>query len=311
MACGRLSQQVGDIIFLEDDLLVSPSFYAYTSQALEFYCDDERIAGHCLYGLWFNGYTQQPFMPLQDGSDAFFLQVPYTQGQAFTAKQWAAMDTWIGTEPVDKPAAHLLHDSFSRFDAEDWFPAFARYAVGAGRFTVYPRVSLTTGAGDPGTHFANKSNFFEVPLQRGKTQFVFKPFDHADAVYDSFFEIMPSRLNRLADTLQHYDYTVDLYATKSVRHLQSEYVLTTRSSHKTVKIFGQQRWPMEMNVVDNVTGDDIRLCRTADINWGRWADLETRKRNQDYFTRGRRLSRWLRLKFALIMGWRWLTGKSA
>jgi hypothetical protein len=308
MACGRLSGQVGDIIFLEDDLLVSPSFYAYATQALDFYRDDERIAGHCLYGLWFNGYTQQPFVPLSDGGDTFFLQVPYTQGQAFTARQWAAMESWIGTEPSHKPASGLLHDSFSRFDAEDWFPAFARYAVGAGRFTVYPRVSLTTGAGDPGTHFTGKSNFFEVPLQRGKTQFAFKPFDEADAVYDSFFEILPNRLNRLTDALKPYDCAVDLYATKSAPHLQSEYVLTTRSSRNAIKTFGQQRWPMEMNVVDGVAGNGICLCKTTDINWGGWANLETRKQNHDYFTRGKRLSRWLRFKFALVAGWRRLRG---
>jgi hypothetical protein len=308
MACGRLSGQVGDIIFLEDDLLVSPSFYAYATQALDFYRDDERIAGHCLYSLWFNGYTQQLFVPIQDGGDSFYVQVPYTQGQAFTAKQWAAMDAWIAAEPAHKPAAALLHDSFSRFDSEDWFPSFARYAVGAGRFTVYPRVSLTTGTGDPGVHFTHQSNFFEVPLQRGKTRFAFKSFDDADAIYDSFFEILPSRLNRLTEILNPYDYSVDLYATKSARQLDTDYTLTTRSASRSMKTFGQQRWPMEMNVVDNVSGDAIRLCQTGDIDWGSWADLETHKQNHGYFSRNRRLSRWLRLKFALVVGWRWLRG---
>ncbi len=307
--CGGFSQTLGDIIFLEDDLLVSPVFYSYATQALDFYRDDDRIAGLCLYALWFNGYTQQPFVPIADGSDAFFVQMPYTQGQAFTAKQWANLKSWITTEPEDKPASALLHDSFSRFDAEDWFPAFARYAVSAGRFTVYPRASLTTGAGDPGVHFAQQSNFFEVPLQRRKHKFDFLRLDEADAVYDPFFELLPSRLNRLTNALESYGFNVDLYATKAPRHLDAEHVLTTRSCRNSILSFGLQRWPIEMNVVEGLPGSAISLCRRADLRWDGWADLDTRKRLNDYFTRGRRLSRWLRLKFAVVELWQRLRGK--
>lgn len=301
--CGGLSQSLGDIIFLEDDLLVSPVFYLYAAQALNSYRDDERIAGLCLYGLWFNGYTQQPFVPISDGSDVFFLQVPYTQGQAFTAAQWARLEAWMQAEPPDKPAASRLHESFSRFDAEDWFPIFARYAVSTGRFTVYPRTSLTTGAGDPGVHFSQASNFFDVPLQRRKQQFDFLPFDEADAVYDPFFEMLPTRLNRLTPALQAYQYDVDLYATKALRHLTAEYVLTTRSGRNPASSIGLQRWPMEMNVVESVAGDGIRLCRREDLRWDGRAELETRQRLHHYFTRGKRLSRWLRVKFALLEWW--------
>ncbi len=93
-ACGDLTQRYEAIVYLEDDLTVSPVFYAYAAQALSFYQQDDRVAGCSLFGLWFNGYTQQPFVPLPDGSDAFFVQVPYTQGLAFTAAQWARFEAW-------------------------------------------------------------------------------------------------------------------------------------------------------------------------------------------------------------------------
>jgi len=76
---GDLSVEYGSLILLEDDLLVSPMFYWFASQALQNYQDDDRIAGISLYSLWFNGYTQFPFVPIIDESDVFFLQVPYTQ----------------------------------------------------------------------------------------------------------------------------------------------------------------------------------------------------------------------------------------
>lgn len=43
--CGNLTREFDAVIFLEDDLYVSPSFYVYASQALNFYDDAPRIAG--------------------------------------------------------------------------------------------------------------------------------------------------------------------------------------------------------------------------------------------------------------------------
>jgi hypothetical protein len=52
-------------------------------------------------------------------SDIFFLQVPYTQGQAFTQDQWQAFDDWrMRREKLIRPASGL-HEMFTRFDAED------------------------------------------------------------------------------------------------------------------------------------------------------------------------------------------------
>jgi hypothetical protein len=93
-ACGNFTEGFDGIIYLEDDLTVSPVFYAYAVQALSFYQHDDRVAGLSLFGLWFNGYTQQPFVPLADGSDAFFVQAPYTQGLAFTRAQWTHFEEW-------------------------------------------------------------------------------------------------------------------------------------------------------------------------------------------------------------------------
>ncbi len=62
-----------------------------------------------------------------------------------------------------------LHEAWSRFDREDWFPLLARFVITTDRYFVFPRVSHTTGWGDAGTHFAQASRFFQVPLQRGKT----------------------------------------------------------------------------------------------------------------------------------------------
>ncbi len=286
-ACGDLTQRYEAIVYLEDDLTVSPVFYAYASQALAFYQYDGRVAGCSLFGLWFNGYTQQPFVPLSDGSDAFFAQVPYTQGLAFTAEQWTRFEAWRHSPAMTAPAAAPLHEAWSGFDREDWFPLLARFVITTDRYFVFPRVSQATGWGDAGTHFTGASRFFHVPLQRGKRVYDFKTLDEADAVYDSFFELQPDRLNRLTDQLRGYDYMLDLYATKSQANLRAEYVLTSRRCRRPVVSFGKTAWPQEMNIIERVPGVDIALCRTQDVRRDRLANLYLWRRQHEYFTRGR------------------------
>src|SRR5512139_2079529 len=121
-ACGDLTRRYDALIYLEDDLTISPVFFAYASQALSFYQHSDQVAGLSLFGLWFNGYTQQPFMPLADGADAFFVQVPYTQGLAFTRTQWANFDEWRHSPLASAPPRVPWHAAWAQFDREDWFP---------------------------------------------------------------------------------------------------------------------------------------------------------------------------------------------
>jgi hypothetical protein len=306
-ACGDLTQRYDAIVYLEDDLTVSPVFYAYASQALSFYQHDDRIAGVSLFGLWFNGYTQQPFVPLADGSDAFFVQVPYTLGLAFTRTQWAGFKAWLGSPTAAVQTAAVstapLHEAWLHFDSEDWFPLLARFAIATDLYFVLPRVSHVTGWGDVGTHFTQATRFLQVPLQRDKQQYAFKSWDDSVAVYDSFFELRPDRLNRLTDRWRGYDYTLDLYGIKSRSNLRAEYALTSRPCHNPLASFGKTLWPIEMNVIEQVPGTEIHFCRTADIRWDREARLRLWHSNYEYVVRGRtpRLTTVLKLALAKFL----------
>jgi hypothetical protein len=287
--CLGLTQTYGDVIHLEDDFSVGRSFYAYASQALSFYRDDDRIANVSLYALWFNGYTHEPFVPLPDDGDVFFLNMPFIQGQAWTREGWGRFDRWRAQHDPWPSVADGLHPMFERFPKTDWYPMLAKYAVTTGRFTVYPRVSLCVGMGETGTHFTRRTAFFHTPLQESQSDFRFKRLDDSLAVYDSFFELQPNRMNRLTDVLQGFDYDMDLYATKAPRHLRTPHVLTTRPCARAERSFGLGRWPMEMNVADAVPGHAIALCRKETLRWGPAADWSARWRKHRYFTHGRRL----------------------
>lgn len=285
--CGSLTDTYGSVIFLEDDSIVSPAFYHYVHQALNYFEHDAQIAGVSLYCYAFNGFTHHPFEPLADGSDVFFMQVSSIMGQAWSKAQWKQFENWrVANSTVKAEANAALHELWSKFAVDDHFPILTNYLVSTGRYYVFPRVSLTTGFGDAGTHFANKTSYFQVPLQHHQKSFRFQNMESSNSVYDSFMEILPKCIKRLAPSLSGIDFDVDLNATKEFHHLQADYVLTSRACTNPLRSFALAMKPPEANLIFNTEGRGISLCRRSDLIWKRWSDFQTRKRLHDYFSRG-------------------------
>jgi len=288
--CGRLALKHGAVILLEDDLAVAPPFYDFTAQVLERCEVEPRIGGVCLYGLWFNGFTQEPFLPIEDGSDVFFLRLPYTQGLAFTAAQWQSFEDW--SQRTERGPHPDLPEAFLRFGPDEWFPELAYYLVSSGKFFCFPRVSLIVGWGDEGTHFSGRTSWLQTPLQIGtRPSQQLKTLDDAFAVYDAFYEILSARLRTLAPALPDVDFDVDLNAIKKPFNLHSDYVLTMRPVQKALTSFGLRMYPPEMNVIEAVPGSEIALARREDVYWDAWAELEARRRLHAYAWARRRPSR--------------------
>jgi hypothetical protein len=306
--CGGLSEKYGSIVRLEEDNLVSAAFYRYASQALNFYASDSRIAGVSLYGLWFHGYSAYPFVPYLDDSDAFFAQVAWSHGQAYTQAQWQAFRQWREAAPHRPIQSDLIHDVYTTFDQAEWFHIGTQYLAETGRYYVFTRESHVTNSGDAGTHFARSTHYFQVPLQHFRRDFHFQPLDASHAIYDSFMEMQPGCLSGLTDRLNGYEFELDLYAQKSLAKIRASYVLTTQRSHKPVMTFGLAMWPPEENVVTGVTGAEIALTRAQDLDTRWFARLLTLGNLYRYFTRGRQIGRRTRLKLWLAnwlarVGW--------
>jgi hypothetical protein len=295
-----LSEKYGAVIRLEDDYYVSPMYYEYTSQALEYYRDDQRIAGISLYSVWFNGYTHEPFTPYLDAGDVYFMQSPWSQGQAFTANQWRIYTDWRISADRRLTPGDPIHEVYLRFAADDWFPMKTKYLAETGRFYAFPRESLCTNFGDAGTHFDQASNYFQVPLQTLRREFRFQPLDEAVAVYDSFHEMLPDRLNRLDNTLASYDYEVDLSGVRSAAKIRRPYVLTTKPCRDPIRTFGCVMHPREANIAAGVPGTDIALCRASDVQHNVFAHWQLRSRAYDYALRRYAVSMRDRLLFRLM-----------
>jgi GNT-I family len=294
-AAGDLTREYGEAILLEDDLTVAPPFYQYACQVLDAYAEEPRIAGFCLYGLWFNGFTHEPFLPIDDGFDVSFLRLPYTQGLCFNCRQWNAFDAWRAAGQVGE--CPELHSAFLRFGPDEWFPDLASYLASTDRFFCFPGTSLTVGWGDAGAHFSESTSWFQTPIQLGQPQLRLPAFDDARAVYDGFFELLPDRLSSLAPVLRDREFDVDLNATKQPANLRNDLVLTTRPVRNPVASFGLAMYPPELNVMTEVPGREISLAHRDDVLWDSWAEVEARRRLHAYHQRRNRPSRRRTLRF--------------
>jgi hypothetical protein len=283
--CGDLTNRFGAIILLEDDLIVSARFYAYARQALDCYCGESHLAGISLNALWFNGFTGQPFIPLLDDGDVFFLQLSTPQGQVYTAEQWDDFAGWMATNDRRVTAADDVHELFAAFPPDDWLSTKARYLAATGKYYVYPRESLTTNFGEPGTHFDRATALFQTPLQHRRQTFRFQPLDEVIAVYDGYYEILPDRLDRLTGRFAGLSYDVDLYATKAPRNLRADYVLTTRSARDPLLSFPKSLRPLEANVIAGLPGSGIVFAPRSSVDMSRRAARAARQDNDRYFAR--------------------------
>jgi hypothetical protein len=106
---GRLCDEYGRVIVVEDDFVLSPLFLDYMLQALERYADEERV-----YQI--SGYMFPVEHPAQ--TDAFFLPLTTTWGWATWRRAWRIFD-WEA-----RGARAMLADPNERlrFDLDGSYP---------------------------------------------------------------------------------------------------------------------------------------------------------------------------------------------
>ncbi len=253
--CGGLTQRYGSIILLEDDLGISPFAYAYAQKALDYFAEDEAVAGISLYCYAVAESCLQPFHPWMDQWDNWFLQLPSSWGATFTAAQWQAFESWLGVHFQQLPQ---LPDYIQRWTAQSWKKLFAAYLIATNKYFAYPRYALTTNFEDFGAH-ANTKGLFQVPLLMGDREWNFGRIADSLAVYDAHFEPIAENLKRIAPVLAGYDFAVDLLGQKSRQFLDKPWMLTRRKGGKAAMSFAANALPLELNFHLRSAGEDFRL----------------------------------------------------
>ena len=263
LTCGDLTYQYGSIIMLEDDLVVSPYFYHYAVEALNFYKDSTEIAGISLYNLPYTEASKLPFLPLKDDSDVYFMQVPSSLGQAWTMEHWDKFKKWFDTNPDLNKIEGLPIIATRYWSASSWKKYFYGYLVDFNKFFVFPQVSLTTNFNDRGENMYAKTYFGQVSLQMRNISYKWKlPLDSIN-VYDAYSEILPEKLKVLCSKLEGYDFETDLFGQKE--SFSKEFVLTHKPCRNPIFSFERAMKPHELNIIFNIEGSELCLAKREDV----------------------------------------------
>lgn len=262
--CGDLTDKHGSIIILEDDLYVSPNFYTYAQEALNFFKGDQKIAGIALYSYDFNELANRPFIPLDDGYDNYYMQVPCSWGQLWTRNQWCEFRNFYNSESSSLLPTDKISDSIiNLWPDSSWKKYFYKYMVEKDKYFVYPKISYTTNYGDKGTHFAEKSGWFQVNLNFGKRKLNFSKFEISLSKYDAYFEILPEVIKKFNPYLSSFDFECDLYGTKEQNKIEKKYLLSIKTCSHILSSFSYEMIPVEMNIILGIKGNNIHFAESA------------------------------------------------
>ncbi len=266
LSCGDISQSHDGVIILEDDLFVAPFFYDYVSQAYKFYNGEKKVAGISLYAHHYNETAQFPFIPLDDGTDVFFIQYASSWGQMWTRQQWKDFREWYGINGQKKISQDgSLPENVIIWADSSWKKYFIKYLIDSNKYFVFPRTSLTTNFCDEGHHMKFKEHFLQEPLPIRTRQYRFIEFSNSASKYDSHCEILPEIVKSLNPKLKDYDFAVDLYRMKHIGRMDCEYLLTARPDVTAVMSFAKELKPHEANVIFNLPGKEITLSKRTNF----------------------------------------------
>lgn len=273
LQCGDLSQEFGSVIVLEDDLFVSPYFYSYAISAQKFYGDDEQIGGISLYNQPRQEAEELPFTPIADASDVYFLQLPSSLGQLWTRDQWTRFRTWFDAGPDLQ--AIPIPDYIYRWPETSWKKYFSGFLMDTGKYFVYPRVSLTTNFFDAGTHMNDASSHNgQAHLKLFEAEPRFIHLSESNCIYDMSLELLSDAVKRLAIEQINYDFELDLYGSKGLDKIRAPYVITSRPCTNPIKGYRRALKPHEMNILFNLEGSDLNLCKKEDVILGEMDSAE-------------------------------------
>lgn len=257
LACGDLTQYFKGIILLEDDIYVSKDFYNFTNQMNEAYGNCEKVCSVALYSNEMNGYCWMPLVRLRNEADVFADQAVSTWGEFWNARMWKEFREWLSKTEIPWAEIDMPHQIKEWTKA--WSKFFDAYMVLEDKYSIFPYISLTTNFSDAGEHGDANNTIVQVSLQQGYKQYQTLPFEQL-VKYDIY-----SNNVGLADALglKLDKVCLDLYGVRPNDHKKRYYLSVKRLPYKVIKSFGLYMRPQELNVIENIPGEDIFLYDTT------------------------------------------------
>lgn len=255
--CGDLTIFFKGIVLFEDDIYPSPYFYMYALQSMNFYYNDDRIAGIALYKPHFNVFVGIPQFFMNNCYDVFLYQFVCSWGQCWTDIMWKNFKSWLSNHNNINWNDINMPTAIGQWERA-WTKFYYAYIIDTQRYFIYPQTSLSTNFSEVGDHAKQKNNSCQVELLNGYHEFKFGQFDNLIR-YDVF------QYNQsIKEYLSEFeDITIDFWNYRPSKFI-GRYLLSCRKlNYKIVKQFGMSLKPIELNIINNIEGSGIFLYDTT------------------------------------------------
>ena len=266
-ACMDLFEDSEHLVFLEDDSVVGRDFYHYAVQAARCMDQLDDVFAASLYAFDFCEYDGLKFSPVPTEEDFFVMKSATTWGVLFSRRCWLQFREWHKRHGRTDDWADHVPAMVNEWPATSWKKYINRYLSAQSKNFLYPYISHLSHFADPGTHFDEASDNFQVPVMLNNRHARRSLSCEADnlARYDEFWEIMPPAW-LIAEVGIEFEF--DLRRIKTSTQFRKDHVLTSRDVTAAVKSYDTSLFPLEMNVFEDRIGADLHLARAADVRAG-------------------------------------------
>lgn len=247
LTCMRMAQKLGNVVILEDDLVVSPSFHLYLLQVQNVAKVEKKIAGISLYRYPMVEQRQFPFELIPNDEFVYYQQRPSSKGCFYTWDMLAPYFKFLDTF-THNYTRYFLPKNVQAWGDEVWEKSFYCYLQKADMFLAFPRYSLSTDFADLGVHMQKQTTKYahQSALYLGSSFGTWAQIEETDNVFDAFYEVSVATIKRYIPTLVNYDLEIDMLGYKDLDHGKSKYVLSSKKC-STPEMGWERRLKPELN----------------------------------------------------------------
>lgn len=263
-ACMDLFGDSDYLVFLEDDSFVGRDFYTYVTAAAS--CMDrlDRVFATSLYAFDFCEFDGLRFAPVPTEQDFFLIKSATTWGVLFSKQRWFEFRAWHEQHAGESAWATYVPEQVNAWPETSWKKHINHYLSATDLYFLYPYTSRLTHFADIGTHFGCASRNFYVPMAydlncpRRQLSCEWENLVR----YDEFWEFIPPAQ---FCTDIGFEFECDLRRLKSTKQFRSQFVLTSRPVLTTRHSFAATMFPLEANLLENLSGGVLNLAPAIDI----------------------------------------------
>lgn len=255
ISCGTLVKDYDCLVMLEDDIVVSNSFYLYARQAALTYDRYPQVVGISLYRHALYPQNGRLFTPEYNGSDVFFMQAAQSWGQAWTKRMWDGFYAWYQANQTFQQTLAMPDYAYS-WDQRSWLRYFMGYVCSDDFCLVYPYHSLSTNTEEAGENRKTRDTDYSVDLINSQKEFRM-PAPEKCVHYDSHYERKKDAF--FSCFYDNQPVLIDLNGSYS-RYGDYRYVVSTNIlDYHVVESYGLELRPQEINLREKTAGNDIFL----------------------------------------------------